>query len=123
MIHTAPPEKKTPGDSPKLEDLGAHKKPDEVLISLPHIMSQFRDIRGNKRISLKVLLLSGTSATEIKAKVINNGYAVLIQRKYPRTFVSVSHHIQNLKNMTNHHIHFSETDGRITAFHDAVSKL
>ena len=120
-VNAAPPEKKPP--SPLFESPDAYYKKSADVLTLPHIMSQFRDIRGNQRISLKVLLLSGTSASSLKTKIINKGTAVLIETKFPSTFVSVPHHIQNLRNMTNDQVHFSETDGRITAFHDAVSSL
>ena len=86
-------------------------------------MSQFDDIRGNRRISLKILLLSGSSASTLKVKVVRRGLAVLVEAKFPKSFITVPHHIQNLRNMTGNRIHFSETDGRITAFHSAVSRL
>ena len=123
MFRTAVPgDNRTPaGSTPPIDDLDDYSQ--DQIISLPHVLSRFSDIKGNQRLSLKILLLSGTTTNTIKAKVINNGTAVLVEAKFPKTFISIRHHIQNLRNMTDRRVQFSETDGRITAFHTAVSEM
>ena len=112
------------------EEKGILRTPDsqddkvqEVMMYLPHILSKFRDIKGNRRISIKVLLPSGSTSRSIKAKIIDGGHTVLVESLFPSTFCTVRNHICSLMEMTGNQMPFTETDGRVTAFQSAVAKL
>ena len=112
------------------EEKGILRTPDsqddkvqEVMMYLPHILSKFRDIKGNRRISIKVLLPSGSTSRSIKAKIIDGGHTVLVESLFPSTFCTVRNHICSLMEMTGNEMPFTETDGRVTAFQSAVPKL
>ena len=88
---------------------------DPLQMHFPTIPSVYVDPSGFRRVSLKILLPSGTNIDNIRAKIIDAGLSVLIERRYDDNFICPINH--------RHGFDLPRSDFRMVAFELSVSGL
>ena len=91
-------------------------------LQLPFILSNFVDHKQQKRLSLKIMLLSGASSDGVRIRVSPDGMLLWVFCRYGSSFTDPQRHCECFVDNEGC-LQFQETDMRMVAFAQASSCL